>query len=117
VSPRDTFTVGDEFDLDRLRIYIHAIKVEDGTLHRGAAEAKDIRRIFARPVHLTPEQRRERRAELGLPPPKPRRRPYPREATRGPAPRQGARPRPAGRSAPPPGRRPPPSRGRRRPPS
>jgi uncharacterized Zn finger protein len=72
VGPRDTFTVGDEFDLDRLRIYIHAIKTPTGTLYRGTAEAKDITRIFARPVRLDPAARAERRAELGIPPPKPR---------------------------------------------
>jgi uncharacterized Zn finger protein len=70
VSPHDRFSVGDELDLDRLRIYIHAIKTREGTLHRGSAEARDVVRVFARPVRLTEEEARERRAALGLPEPK-----------------------------------------------
>lgn len=74
VSPRDTFNVGDEFDLDKLRVVVHAIKTHEAMLHRGSAEAMDIKRLFCRPKHLTQQERAERRAQLGLPPPKPRRR-------------------------------------------
>lgn len=108
VAPRDTFTVGDEFDLDRLRIYIHAIRTPTGTLHRGTAEAKDITRLFGRPVKLDPLARKERREELGLPAPRPRRRaprPVPEErAQRAPRPARPP-PTPARRAAP--GRAPP----------
>ncbi|MCA1813175.1 MAG: hypothetical protein LC624_04395 [Halobacteriales archaeon] len=58
VSPHDAFNVGDELDLDRLRIYIHTIKTRDGTLHTGSAEAKDIVRIFGRPLRPKAGRRR-----------------------------------------------------------
>jgi uncharacterized Zn finger protein len=97
VSPHDTFNVGDELDLDRLRIYIHAIKTREGTLHAGSAEAKDIVRIFGRPLRLGAEERRARRAELGLPEPKRRVRQQRRQGKvpsgTGPAPRPRRRTR------------------------
>jgi uncharacterized Zn finger protein len=116
VSPQDAFSVGDELDLDRLRIAIHAIKTREGTLHRGTAEARDIVRIFARPLRLDHRERRARRAALGMPEPKQRIRerrkagrlpPVP-EPARAPA-REAPRPRRAPRP-----RAPGPRRNRRR---
>ncbi|HVL88146.1 MAG TPA: HVO_0476 family zinc finger protein, partial [Candidatus Thermoplasmatota archaeon] len=52
LGPRETLSVGDELTLGRLRVRIHGIKVEGKMLDKGSAEAKEIVRVFAKPVRL-----------------------------------------------------------------
>lgn len=50
LGPREVLNVGDELTLGRLRVRIHGIKVQGRMLRAGSAEAKEIVRVFAKPV-------------------------------------------------------------------
>lgn len=110
VDPSRVVEVGEEFILGRLRVTVHSIATGQRTLRRGSAEARDIRRIFARPTKL-PESEKARKERnykrakaLGIPlkprdeedvveegRPRPMRAPRPEREGRGDRSRRGER--------------------------
>ncbi len=48
VKPEEPFFVGDIITLARNDVEIHAIKTDAGIQHRGSAEARDIKRLYAK---------------------------------------------------------------------
>jgi|GEM_PF-310820 len=59
-APNEEYRIGDEIDIDGMKVRIHAIKTKDKLLDRGSAEARDIVRIYGKAV--TPESERRARA-------------------------------------------------------
>ncbi|MEM2900032.1 MAG: HVO_0476 family zinc finger protein [Thermoplasmata archaeon] len=59
-APEEEYRIGDEIDIDGMKVRIHAIKTKDKMLDRGTAEARDIVRIYGKEV--TPESERRARA-------------------------------------------------------
>jgi len=49
-APDEEFEVGDVFNVQDMKVLVHAIKVPTRKLHRGSAKARDIRRLYGREV-------------------------------------------------------------------
>lgn len=59
VKPEEEFLVGDLLDLKGYQVKLHAIKTQEGILHRGGAQARDVKRLYAKAPEGEPITYRE----------------------------------------------------------